>query len=66
MIIAINKIDKPGADPEKVRRELSENNVLTEKWGEGTDVEISALNGDGIDDLMESLLLEDVLETNKG
>ena len=64
MIVAINKIDKPGADPEKVRRELSENNVLTEKWGgKVQDVEISALNGDGIDDLMESLLLEtDVLE----
>ena len=64
MIVAINKIDKPGADPEKVRRELSENNVLTEKWGgKIQDVEISALNGDGIDDLMESLLLEtDVLE----
>ena len=64
MIVAINKIDKPGADPEKVRRELSENNVLTEKWGgKVQDVEISALNGDGIDELMESLLLEtDVLE----
>ncbi len=64
MIVAINKIDKPGAEPEKVRRELSENNVLTEKWGgKVQDVEISALSGDGIDDLMESLLLEtDVLE----
>ena len=33
MIVAINKCDKPGADPDKVRRELSENDVLVESWG---------------------------------
>jgi len=59
IIVAINKIDKPGADPDKVRRELSENDVLVESWGGKVQaVEISALNGDGIDDLLDSLLLE--------
>ena len=59
MVVAINKMDKPGADPEKVRRALSEHEVLTESWGgKVQDIEISAKNGDGIDTLMESLLLE--------
>mgnify|MGYP001338604295 CR=1 FL=1 len=59
MIVAINKCDKPGADPDKVRRELSENDVLVESWGgKVQSVEISALNGDGIEDLLDSLLLE--------
>ena len=59
IIVAINKIDKPGADAEKVRRELSENDVLVETWGgKVQDVEISALNGKGVDDLLEKLLLE--------
>ena len=59
IIVAINKIDKPGADPDKVRRELSENDVLVESWGGKVQaVEISALKGDGIDDLLDSLLLE--------
>ena len=64
MVVAINKIDKPGADVERVRRSLSENDVLVESWGgKIQDVEISALKGDGIDKLMEGLLLEtDVLE----
>jgi len=59
IIVAINKIDKPGADPDKVRRELSENDVLVESWGGKVQaIEISALKGDGIDDLLDSLLLE--------
>ena len=64
MIVAINKIDKPGADSDKVRRELSENNVLTESWGgKVQEIEISAITGQGIDSLMDSLLLEtDILE----
>ncbi len=64
MVVAINKIDKPGADAEKVRRSLSENDVLVESWGgKVQDIEISALKGDGIDKLMEGLLLEtDILE----
>tara|TARA_Y100000814_G_scaffold31904_1_gene20515 strand:+ start:88 stop:2562 length:2475 start_codon:yes stop_codon:yes gene_type:complete len=69
MVVAINKMDKPGADAEKVRRSLSEQEVLVESWGgKIQDVEISAMTGAGIDKLMESLLLEtDVLElkTNK-
>lgn len=64
MVVAINKMDKPGADPEKVRRALSEHDVLTESWGgKVQDIEISAMTGNGIDTLMESLLLEtDVLD----
>ena len=64
MIVAINKMDKPGADPEKVRRSLSEHEVLTESWGgKIQDIEISAKTGAGIESLMESILLEtDVLE----
>ena len=59
IIVAINKIDKPGSDPDKVRRELSENDVLVESWGGKVQaVEICALNGAGIDDLLDSLLLE--------
>lgn len=64
MVVAINKMDKPGADPEKVRRALSEHEVLVESWGgKVQDIEISAVTGAGIESLMESLLLEtDVLE----
>ena len=64
MVVAINKMDKPGADPEKVRRSLSEHEVLTETWGgKYQDIEISATTGKGIDTLMESLILEtEVLE----
>lgn len=64
LIIAINKMDVPGADPEKVRRELSEHEVLVEQWGgKVQSVEISAKTGAGIDDLMDSLILEtDVLD----
>jgi len=59
IIVAINKIDKPGADADKVRRELSENDVLVESWGgKIQSVEISALNGDGVDSLLDSLLVE--------
>ncbi len=64
MVVAINKMDRPGADAEKVRRELSEHEVLVEKWGgKVQDIEISAKTGAGMDNLMESILLEtDVLE----
>ncbi len=59
IIVAINKCDKPGADPDRVKRELSENDVLVESWGgKVQSVEISALNGDGVDDLLDSLLIE--------
>jgi translation initiation factor IF-2 len=59
IIVAINKCDKPGADPDRVRRELSENDVLVESWGgKVQSIEISALKGDGVDGLLDSLLLE--------
>ena len=59
MIVAINKCDKPGADPDKVKRELSDNDVLVESWGgKVQSVEISALNGNGVEELLDSLLIE--------
>lgn len=58
MVVAINKSDLPGADPERVKRELSERNILVESWGgDVVSVEVSALKGDGIDDLLENLAL---------
>jgi translation initiation factor IF-2 len=58
MVIAINKSDLPGADPERVKRELSERNILVESWGgDVVSVEVSALKGDGIEDLLENLAL---------
>ncbi|MGH9458594.1 MAG: translation initiation factor IF-2, partial [Thermoanaerobaculia bacterium] len=64
MIVAINKIDKPNANPERVRRELSESNVLVEQWGgDVVSVEVSAVKKQGIDDLLEMILLtSDMLE----
>jgi translation initiation factor IF-2 len=63
-IIAINKIDTKGANVERVKTQMQERDLLPEEWGGGTiTVEISALNGDGIDDLLEMILLQaDVLE----
>jgi translation initiation factor IF-2 len=59
IVIAINKIDKPGANPQKVRESLSKMNILVEDWGGKYQVqEISAKNGKGIDDLLEKVLLE--------
>lgn len=64
MIFAINKIDKPGANPDSVKTQLSEMNLLVESWGgKYQDQEISAKTGIGIDDLLEKILLEaDMLE----
>jgi translation initiation factor IF-2 len=64
MIFAINKIDKPGANPEAVRTQLSEMNILVESWGgKYQEQEISAKSGIGVEDLMEKILLEaDLLE----
>jgi translation initiation factor IF-2 len=54
MIVAVNKIDLPGAEPLRVRTELTEHDVITEELGgEVPSVEISALNGEGVDDLLE-------------
>jgi translation initiation factor IF-2 len=58
MIIAINKIDKFGADPEKVKRELSEQGILVESMtGKVPSVEVSAKTGQGISELLELILL---------
>ena len=58
IIVAINKMDSNGADPEKVRRQLSEHELLVEKWGgEVIDVEVSAKAGTGLDDLLENIRL---------
>ncbi len=64
MIVAINKMDLPAADPDKVKRELSEHNVLVEDWGGKVQaILVSAKSGDGLGDLMNSILLEaEVLE----
>ncbi len=59
MIFAINKVDKTGADAEKVRRELSERNILVESWGgKYPDIEISAKFGTNVEDLLEVILLQ--------
>ena len=59
MIFAINKIDKDGANPDKIRDELSQMNILVEEWGGKFQCqEISAKKGIGIDELLEKVLLE--------
>ena len=64
IIVAVNKIDKPGANPDKVRQELTEYGVIPEEWGgQNMFVNISAKKKIGIDDLLETVLLQaDVLE----
>ena len=58
IIVAINKMDLPGADPEKVKRQLSEQELLVEDWGgDVISVDVSAKTGAGIDNLLENLLL---------
>jgi translation initiation factor IF-2 len=64
MIVAINKIDKPSANPQKVRTDLLQHEVVVEKMsGEVQDVEVSALTGLGLDELLEAIALQaEVLE----
>ena len=64
IIVAINKIDKPGANVERVKQELSEYELIPEDWGGSTVfVPVSAKNNEGIDDLLEMILLtSEVLE----
>ena len=64
IIVAINKIDKPDANPDKVMQELSVLNVLAEEWGGDVQfLKISAKTGEGIDDLIESLIVQtEILE----
>ncbi len=58
IVVAVNKIDKPGANPERVMTEMSQNGITPDIWGGDTlFVNISAKNGDGIDELLENLLL---------
>ncbi len=58
IIVAINKIDKPGADPERVKRELSQYGLIPEEWGGDTImVPVSAKTGQNIDELLENILL---------
>ena len=59
MVFAINKIDKPGANPEKIREDLAQMNLLVEDWGGKYQCqEISAKKGMGVNDLLEKVLLE--------
>ena len=64
IIVAINKIDKENADPEKVLTELSKKNVVTEEWGGDTIcIKVSAITGEGIDQLLEAVSLQsEILE----
>ena len=64
IVVAVNKIDKPGANPDRVRQELVEYNVIPEEWGgKNMFVNVSAKKKEGIDDLLETILLQsDVLE----
>ena len=64
IIIAINKIDKENADPERVKQELTKHEVIPEDWGGDTIfVPVSALTGEGVDSLLENILLQaEILE----
>src|SRR6516165_10123416 len=64
IVVAVNKIDKSDADPERVRTELSKHEVISEEWGgENIFVPVSARTGQGIDQLLEAILLQaEVLE----
>tara|TARA_B100001564_G_scaffold287224_1_gene250457 strand:- start:1279 stop:3489 length:2211 start_codon:yes stop_codon:yes gene_type:complete len=64
IIVAVNKIDKENADPEKVQTELGQKNVIPEEWGGDTIfIKISALTGEGIDQLLEAISLQsEILE----
>lgn len=64
IVVAVNKVDKPEANPDRVRQELTEHGVIPEEWGGDTMfVEVSAKKNIGIDDLLETVLLQaEVLE----
>ena len=62
MVVAVNKIDKEGVDPDRVKNELSKHEVIPEDWGGDTQfVHVSAITGEGVDDLLESVLLQSEL-----
>ena len=59
IIVAINKIDRPNADPDKVRADLLQHEIIVEKMsGDVLDVEVSAINGTGLDQLLEAISLQ--------
>ena len=59
IVVAINKIDKPAADPERVKNELVQREVIPEEWGGDTQfIPVSAHTGEGIDSLLEAVLLQ--------
>ena len=59
IVVAVNKMDKPDANPDRVMQELSQHDVLTEQWGGDTQlVKVSAKTGDGIDSLLDAILLQ--------
>ncbi|WP_193091755.1 translation initiation factor IF-2 [Halomonas colorata] len=64
MVVAVNKIDKQGADFDRIRNELSQHGVISEEWGGDTQfVHVSAKTGDGIEELLEAIqLVSEVLE----
>jgi translation initiation factor IF-2 len=71
IIVAVNKIDKPGANPDKVKQGLVEHGLLAEDWGGETQfVHLSALTGAGVDNLLEAIALQaeimDLREDPKG
>jgi translation initiation factor IF-2 len=62
LVVAINKMDKEGADPEKVTTELAAKDVIPEDWGGDTQfIKVSAQTGDGVDELLEAVLLQSEL-----
>ena len=59
IVVAVNKMDVEGADPERVKNELAARDVIPEEWGGDTQfIEVSAMTGEGIDDLLEAILLQ--------
>jgi len=64
LVVAVNKIDKEAADPDRVKNELAQHEVIPEDWGGDVQfVHVSAKSGEGIDDLLEAIILQsDVLE----
>ncbi len=59
LVIAVNKMDKPSADPDRVTNELAQHEIMPEEWGgEHQFVHVSALKGDGVDKLLEALTLQ--------
>jgi translation initiation factor IF-2 len=66
IVVAINKIDKPGVNPDAIKQRLGEYGLVPEEWGgETLFAEVSALKGIGIDDLLETILLQaEVMELN--